>query len=353
MPAGAGDLRGRVRRTAVTLGGVAAVSAALVAPTLSLAPPAHAAEPQFRYWTYWTGTADGWQFSPVGPAFRDAQEGVVEGWRLAVTGVTATTPPRELPGTAFADVCGGRSDSPDTVRVAIVIDFGTPADAPTAEQPPAAIRTCVEVDDGASGFDALRDVVDIRSERGLICGLAGYPRTGCAEHVEPAATQDDAGAGGTRPEPSDQDAGPDRAPAREGAGDSAGAVEGSGPEDTAPPTPTRDPAAAGAPATGNPDTSGANGSDAEASGTDGEVARAAGDGDVPTPSDEPTYPATGSGTGPEGSAAPTGGAVSGEVGGESPLRSPWLVVPVLVLIAVLGGTAWRRSRTARASGAVD
>jgi hypothetical protein len=287
----------------------------------------------------------------VGPAFRDAEDGVVEGWRLAVTGVTATIPPRVQPGAAFDDVCGGRPDSPDTVRVAIVIDFGTAAGAPTGEQPPAAIRTCVEVSNGANGFDALRDVVDIRSERGLICGLAGYPRTGCAERVESAAADDDAG--GTRPEPADPDDSPDRAPERDGAGAGSGGGAGTSPEDTAPRTP--DPVSGDAPATANTDTAAADSTDADSAGFGAELARAQGDGDAPTPSDEPTYPATetGSTAGPAPDpAAPTAGAAAAGTGGESPLRSPWLIVPVLVLIAALGGTAWRRSRAGRSSGGV-
>jgi len=337
----------RVRRIAAMLTGLAAMSGALVAPALALAPAAHAADPQFRYWTYWTGTDEGWQFSPVGPAFRDAQDGVVEGWRLAVTGVTATIPPRVQPGVAFDAVCGGLPDDPDTVRVAIIIDFGTPADAPTGEQPPAALRTCVAVDNGSTGFDALRDVVDIRSERGLICGLAGYPRTGCAERVESAAT-DDSDAGGTRPEPADPgvaDGGdaPDRDASDASAGTGADVREQ---DATTPPAPASDPASAAASGLSRPGPSGSVTPGTEVEAARAEAALAEGDGDPPAALGEPTYPAADRSA--TDGATTADAAAAGDSGGL--LRSPWLVVPVLLLIAALGVTAWRRTRAARASG---
>jgi hypothetical protein len=336
-------------RVVAMLVGIATCTGILVAAPLTSPTVARAAEPQFRYWTYWTGTADGWQFSPVGPAFRDAQDGVVEGWRLAVTGVTATAPPRVPAGTAFDAVCDGVPASPGTVRVAVVVDFGTPADAPAGERPPAAVRTCVEVDDGDTGFDALRQVVEIRSERGLVCGLAGYPRTGCAERVE------DPGAGAVRPDTpgaDDTSDGDDRTDAGaaddpgpdDAGGDDAGAGPG-GVDGRPEPSPTPEPGSRGPSA-----------SPASPTGTDDELARAAGDGDPMMITEEPTYPASDAAVRdtrqPAATAPATAAAQSVAVPATdaNPLRSPWLAVPVLVLIAALGLTAWRRSRAARASG---
>lgn len=190
-PARRGRVLGVLGAAALLLPGAAAGAA--------VAPTALAAEPQFRYWTYWTGTADGWQFSPVGPAFRDVEDGVVEGWRLAVTGVAATAAPRVDPAAAFAQACDAVPPSDGRVRIAVVIDYGTAADAPAGQTPPGPRVLCTEVTEGQTGFDALRAVAPIRSERGLICGLDGYPRTGCAERIDAAA---DAGADPT-PRPQD------------------------------------------------------------------------------------------------------------------------------------------------------
>ena len=155
-----------------------------VATSAILAAPVQASE--FRYWTYWTTTSQDWAFSSLGPAFRPADESTVEGWRLAVTSVDATTPPRVEVADVYDRACGDVAPQDGILRIAVVLDYGTATDAPAGETPPSLVIACAEVPDGATGFDALKSITDIRSERGFVCGLSGYPATGCGrDTVEP------------------------------------------------------------------------------------------------------------------------------------------------------------------------
>lgn len=173
---------GMVRSLRLGLAAVTASAAMLIA-----APSAHAAE--YRYWGYWTtGTAaapEGWAFSPVGPAFRGAEDGSVEGWRLAIapTMASAIDAPRVPAASAFDDVCASTAPVAGRIRVGVVVDMGRASDAPDGEQPPSSIGTCVVLQEGASGLDVLRAAIDVRMERGMVCGIAGYPSSGCAEAI--------------------------------------------------------------------------------------------------------------------------------------------------------------------------
>lgn len=168
---------------------VTAAVAALVAATgtltsATMAGPAWAGE--FRYWTYWIGDGS-WSFGSVGPAFRIPADGTVEGWRFSITAVVGDQPPRTTPD--FAAVCAGTAAVEGRKRVAVVVDSGTTADAPPGQSPPAAWATCVVADDRATGYDILRSVTNLRTDRGLICGIGGYPASGCGESVTtPAPT---------------------------------------------------------------------------------------------------------------------------------------------------------------------
>jgi len=157
----------------------------LVLTTAVLAAPAQASE--FRYWTYWTSTTQDWAFSSLGPAFRPAEEGIIEGWRLAVTGVDATKPPRVEVADTYVRACGDVMPKAGILRIAVVLDYGTSADAPADQPPPGLVIACAEVSEGSTGFDALKSITDIRSERGFVCGLSGYPATGCGrDAIEPS-----------------------------------------------------------------------------------------------------------------------------------------------------------------------
>ena len=164
------------RRTIVA---ACAAAIAVVAPAALASTASQAAS--YRYWSYWLGTDSGWSFASVGPAFRTPADGTVEGWRFSVTGVQG----HQAPGLTadFAAVCAGTPAEDGRKRVAVVVDPGSAADAPEGESPPGAWAMCVVAETGATGYDVLRAAATVRTDRGLICGIGGYPGRGCAEVV--------------------------------------------------------------------------------------------------------------------------------------------------------------------------
>jgi hypothetical protein len=179
------------RVAAVVAGVLVAVPLVLVA-LLATAGPAQAST--YRYWTYWWGSdtgksSAGWTFAKVGPAGHAVGDTWVLGWRFATSrSTTGTARPRQSPD--FATLCPRLAPVAGSVRVALVIDYGTTADAPPQQKPPttASVRVeCLTIPGSPRGSDVLRDVspnpVQVRSENGLICALDGYPKGECAPVV--------------------------------------------------------------------------------------------------------------------------------------------------------------------------
>ncbi len=160
-----------------------ALAAALAVAGAVGAAPAYATS--YRYWTYWSGSGNDWTFSAVGPAGATPADGTVQGWRFAVTeGVRGQgNAPRLAPAAAFRQFCGATPPAAGRKRVAVVLDFGDPADAPPGQSPPPARGTCVVAAPAATGAQLLSDAVTVRTDRGLVCALAGYPAGECAPAV--------------------------------------------------------------------------------------------------------------------------------------------------------------------------
>ena len=187
------------RPTARALLGVLAVAAATVGSLALPAQPAHATS--FRFWSYWIGVDAGWSFATQGAA-RVPKDGTVDGWRFAVSPATgSSTPPRAT--ARFDDVCGDTAPVADRKRVGLVIDFGTPGDAPPGQSPPGlTVVRCVVVPVSATGYQVLDTIGDLRVKSGLVCGIDGYPATGCGEPVAETGSNgggssSGAGSGGT------------------------------------------------------------------------------------------------------------------------------------------------------------
>jgi hypothetical protein len=91
----------------------------------------------------------------------------------------------------FAAVCAGTPAQDGKKRIALVLDFGTAADAPSGEAPPRARTVCARVRPDATTADALATVAKpLRYDtNALLCAIAGYPRTGCGEQVGAAEPQ--------------------------------------------------------------------------------------------------------------------------------------------------------------------
>jgi len=162
-----------------------AATMAVVAPAAIMPAASHAAA--YRYWSYWLGSEGDWAFANVGPAFRIPADGTLEGWRFAISGVQGNQAPSSAPD--FDAVCGATPPEDGRKRVAVVVDPGAAQDAPEGEQAPGAWAMCVVAEPQATGYEVLRAAATVRTERGLICGIGGYPSRGCAEVIaDPSPT---------------------------------------------------------------------------------------------------------------------------------------------------------------------
>ena len=162
---------------------------AAIALAMSVISPAARAESAYRYWTYWLGDAAGWTFAQEGPATRLPTDGDVEGWRFGISSAAASPElaPRTDVTTAFEAACGSTPPAEGKKRIAVAVDFGDARDAADGAVPPKTQVACALVAEDATSAQALAALVDIRAENGMVCGLAGYPATGCADLVDPSA----------------------------------------------------------------------------------------------------------------------------------------------------------------------
>ncbi|GAA4610871.1 hypothetical protein GCM10023195_45850 [Actinoallomurus liliacearum] len=166
------------------------IAAGVLAAALLFAPMPEAHADPMTFWGYWQAKGDTWAFASTGPAQAHPKDGAVEGWRFARSSGNTGTPPRAKPD--FATICGSTAAAPaGKKRVAVVIDYGDPADAPKDQVPPAARQYCATVPQNATGSDVLaaadRPVQTDKS--GLICaihafGPCGVP--GLAGRVSPS-----------------------------------------------------------------------------------------------------------------------------------------------------------------------
>ncbi|MGI5483026.1 SCO2322 family protein [Streptomyces lavendofoliae] len=168
----------------MTRAGFPALLLAVCAVLLGLPGTAEAAG--YRYWSFWEGgPGGGWTYATQGPGTARPADGDVNGYRFAVSADSRDAArPRRAPG--FEAVCGTTSAGDGTKRVAVVIDFGTAADAPAHDaRPPAPRAACARVRADATAAEALAAVAKpLRyDDRALLCAIAGYPRTGCGEQV--------------------------------------------------------------------------------------------------------------------------------------------------------------------------
>ncbi|MFF9175888.1 SCO2322 family protein [Streptomyces sp. NPDC014793] len=159
----------------------------LLAALAVLAGAAQAEAAGYRYWSFWERTGGHWSYATEGPSTARPDDGAVQGLRFAVSEDSQdATRPR---GTAdFATICAGTPAKAGTKRVALVIDFGTPADAPSGETPPARRTACARVSPDATTAEALASAAKpLRYDsNALLCAIAGYPHKGCGEQVSAA-----------------------------------------------------------------------------------------------------------------------------------------------------------------------
>ena len=172
----------------------ALLSALLVAGFIvtGFAGTAHA-EDGYRYWNYFHLQGNTWEFSQVGPGgYKQLKDGDVEAYRFGTSASSDTNgiPPRaDLSEVSFDSICAD-DEAAGEKRVAVVLDYGTEADA-DGTTPPAPRAECAVVNAKANGQQVLEDVADVRSEDGLTCALDGYPVKGCGGPVTDVKTTDE------------------------------------------------------------------------------------------------------------------------------------------------------------------
>lgn len=170
--------------------------------TLLAASPALAST--YRYWSFWDGTGGQWKYATQGPSSARPVDGSVQGFHFVVSKDAADQAAAPRTGPDFAAVCSGTPAVDGKKRIAVVIDFGSPADAPAGDAPPQdAPRTaCAQLGPDATAAEALAEVAKpLRyNSAALLCSVSGYPKQGCGEPVAEAPA--DASAG------TDQSAGP-------------------------------------------------------------------------------------------------------------------------------------------------
>ncbi|MDH6215330.1 SCO2322 family protein [Streptomyces pseudovenezuelae] len=153
-----------------------------LAAAVGQAVPAQAAG--YRYWSFWDRTGDTWTYATQGPSTARPSDGDVQGFRFSVSEDSSDSA-RPRGAAVFSVICARTPAKDGEKRVALVIDFGTAADAPSGETPPARRTACARVASDATTAQALASVAKpLRYDTGaLLCAIAGYPRTGCGEQV--------------------------------------------------------------------------------------------------------------------------------------------------------------------------
>ena len=170
-----------VRRTCA----VAATLFLTVLAVVGTAGTAQAAD-GYRYWNYSHLDQGRWEMSEVGADGYQPEDGAVEGYRYGTSTVARGIFPRaDLAEVTFAAVCGAGEAPAGDKRVAVVLDFGTAADAEGAT-PPTARAECAVVDRAADGQQVLQAVADVRSGAVPTCAIDGYPAAVCGEPVKDA-----------------------------------------------------------------------------------------------------------------------------------------------------------------------
>ncbi len=159
-----------------------AVFLAALLPLLAGAGQAQAAG--YRYWSFWERNGTAWTYATQGPSLIRPADGDVQGFRFSVSENSAdAVKPR---GTADFDTICAKTPARDGEKsIALVLDFGTPADAPSGETPPAGRTACAQIPEDATTADALAAVAGpLRYDtNALLCAIAGYPKKGCGEQI--------------------------------------------------------------------------------------------------------------------------------------------------------------------------
>lgn len=176
------SLAPRARRAPLRVVLAALVAACLSALTVA---PAHAAA--YRFWGFYQLTDGAWTFAQKGSDQTVPADGSVDGWRFAVADEASTRFPRGV--LTFEQICGSTPAQDGKKRVGVVVDFGRSADSADGATPPEPKAVCAVVDKDATSTAVLATAGEVRAEKGLVCGVAGYPTTDCGGAVKQVSAE--------------------------------------------------------------------------------------------------------------------------------------------------------------------
>ncbi|MFJ3170567.1 SCO2322 family protein [Streptomyces roseus] len=161
--------------------------------TLVASSPALAAS--YRYWSFWEASGGQWQYATQGPSTARPADGSVLGFRFSVSRDAAAEAAKPRAAADFAAVCAGTPAAEGRKRIAVVVDFGVPADAPAGDALPQDTPrpACAQVAPDATAAEALAQVAKpLRyNSAALLCAVSGFPKQGCGEPIEDTAQQPD------------------------------------------------------------------------------------------------------------------------------------------------------------------
>ncbi|MFE9253714.1 SCO2322 family protein [Streptomyces sp. NPDC006879] len=156
--------------------------------TLLAAGPAQATG--YRYWSFWERDGGRWVYATQGPSTTRPADGSVQGFRFSVSEDSAVGSPLPRGTAEFATLCKDTPAREGKKRVALLVDFGLPRDAPQGESPPQSEPRgyCASLAPAATTAEALAVVATpLRyNSAALLCAIAGYPRRGCGDQVAQA-----------------------------------------------------------------------------------------------------------------------------------------------------------------------
>ena len=147
----------------------------------------------YKYWNYFHVQGAKYVFAQTGPADFTPKDGSVEAWRYGLSSAADGLQPRTAASTYTADkICAGKSAATGEKMVGVLIDYGTTADAAGGQTPPKPRAACAVVPTAANGQQVLDAVSDLRLDKGVACGIDGYPASTCSVTVKnpPAAAKE-------------------------------------------------------------------------------------------------------------------------------------------------------------------
>ncbi len=149
----------------------------------------------YIFWSEWTTPGSGnWTFSQSGAASKTPANGTAQGFRWGVGSTPTVSEQPRIEGN-FAAICGNSTPPSGQKRVAVVIDHVSATEAAPGTTPPQTKSACAEVATASNGLQVLSSVSSIRQDpNGMVCGIGGYPPSGCGYPITMVQLQSGASA---------------------------------------------------------------------------------------------------------------------------------------------------------------